>query len=193
MTDREKFEAFEWLRKQPFGIDGNKHALVLCAEINRLKTENDELRTQISGQTCFIPPEFQKELDDCKMQIAMLRDAGEQVCEKLEHPTASVNAIDMWKLRDALSATAESSDQFIRDKQAEALEDALSALDGLPDGHDTYEAIYKMVRDKQADALLGAKRDLQAVQDNGDCLCATCFQYVDRNMTRMATDKRSGK
>lgn len=30
-------------------------------------------------------------------------EAGEQVCQKLEHPTAHVTAIDMWKLREALA------------------------------------------------------------------------------------------
>jgi len=125
MTDRDKFEAFEWLRTQPFGIDGNKHALVLCAEINRLKTENDELRTQLSGQTCFIPPEFQKELDDCKAQIAMLRKSLTKILYEPNESMSNGKCIHyMVKYaKNALSATAESSEQFVRDKQAEALEE----------------------------------------------------------------------
>lgn len=42
------------------------------------------------------------ELAAARLQIKTLREAADSVCKSLEHPTESVNALQMWKLRDAI-------------------------------------------------------------------------------------------
>jgi hypothetical protein len=46
------------------------------------------------------------------------------------------------------------------------------------------------LREHEAKVLINAKRDLQAIHEDGSCLCTSCFQFVDRNMTRMASNLR---
>ena len=43
---------------------------MLLDEFRRLEDENAKLKTALSGQTCFVPPEFEKELDEVKGQLA---------------------------------------------------------------------------------------------------------------------------
>lgn len=46
--------------------------------------ENEKLRVQFSGQTCFVPPEFQAEMDGLRARIASLEDKVKVAEEALE-------------------------------------------------------------------------------------------------------------
>ena len=45
----------------------------LRENIAKLVTENDTLRAQLSAQTCYVPPEFQKEMDELRAKLEALR------------------------------------------------------------------------------------------------------------------------
>jgi len=68
------------------------------------------------------------EIDRLNAEVARLREASDRVCQKLEHETAPVNALDMWKLRDALSTT---SDAWLIAYRAQVLEEAAVRCDSF--------------------------------------------------------------
>jgi hypothetical protein len=52
----------------------NKQYLSAESELAQLRKELEELRTRLSGQTYFVPPEFQKELEAAKHRITELSE-----------------------------------------------------------------------------------------------------------------------
>lgn len=121
-----------------------------------------ELETRLSGQTCFVPPEFQKQLDGVikerdglHKQVAMQREALIDL-EKLQRGdlSAPLSRDVFSKVDTALAATAESSEAWMCDEIASRLgehvcEKSMNGLewvhadtvDRLPEGAKLY-AIY---------------------------------------------------
>jgi hypothetical protein len=90
----------------------------------------EELRTRLSGQTCFVPPEFQAEMDELKQQLSatelvveQMRDdivAAEVVLHRMNVsvPTALMNC---KKLQPSLYA--------LREHEAKVLEEARAQME----------------------------------------------------------------
>jgi len=89
--------------------------------IDSLRSENERLRTQLSGQTCFVPPEFQQQLEEAMAHNAMLVDAANSVVQG----THGSWIWDERVLSNALNATSESIQQWIDKHDAEVRRNAL--------------------------------------------------------------------
>jgi len=63
-----------------------------------IEQQRDELLEALKDATP--QPSLSTEAD----KVRELVEASESVCKSLEHPTETVNAMQMWKLRDALEA-----------------------------------------------------------------------------------------
>jgi len=103
----------------------------LKAENERLSaqlSERDEkLCTQLSGQTCFVPPEFQQLLDEAMAHNSMLVD----LFKKDNDCRCNVCSHCGDKAREALNATASSIQQWLDKRDAEVRKKAIPNVDWL--------------------------------------------------------------
>jgi hypothetical protein len=112
--------------------------------------------------------------------LQKLVDAAEEVCKSLEHPAESVNALQMWKLRDALTAVS-----TLPDVTGEAVawigthimtpnecvlfkheQEALDWRNQYKDGVAEIKSLYAAPQPPQADVARDAAFWLKALADN---------------------------
>jgi hypothetical protein len=75
MTDKDKIrEEFEaWFMFQPKSVTSPCTLFMAYQAAKESdRKELEDLRIRLSGQTCFVPPEFQQELEAAKQRIAEL-------------------------------------------------------------------------------------------------------------------------
>ena len=59
----------------------------MTTELEDLKRENTELRTQLSGRTCFVPPEIESELDELRAKLKYEQEVALRLCNEINEMT----------------------------------------------------------------------------------------------------------